>query len=151
MLSGWLLDLYPSPEGMTLWLIPNDGSRKHLRLIDRSFAPAFYVHGAEARLRQLARKVAVSAAGRAACAFTERRNIWDARPLTVLEVSVRRPTEFRSLARWVRRLEPHLTFYNSDLMLESLYCWQKNVFPFAKVEVQVNDTGTKAGFGVRVS
>jgi DNA polymerase II len=122
---------------MTLWLIPSDGSRKRLRLIDRSFAPAFYVHGPEARLRQLARKIAVSAAGRAACAFTERKNIWDARPLVVLEISVRCPTDFRSLARWVRRLEPQLTFYNSDLMLEPLYCWQKNVFPFANIEIDV--------------
>ncbi len=140
---------------MTLWLIPSDGSRNRLRLIDRSFAPAFYVHGPEARLRQLARKIAISAAGRAACAFTERKNIWDARPLVVLEISVRRPTEFRSLARWVRRLEPHLTFYNSDLMLEPLYCWQKGVFPFAKVEVEegarcwVLGAGRKTEIGTR--
>jgi DNA polymerase elongation subunit (family B) len=121
---------------MTLWMIPSDGG-KRLRLIDRAFTPSFFVHGPEARLRGLAQKIAASAAGRAACAFTERKNIWDARPLVVLEVSVLRPTEFRSLARWVRRLEPHLTFYNSDLMLEPLYCWEKNVFPFAKVEIEV--------------
>ncbi|MGE5327578.1 MAG: DNA polymerase domain-containing protein [Deltaproteobacteria bacterium] len=134
---------------MTLWLIPSGTSRNRLRLIDRSFAPAFYVHGPEARLRQLARKIAVSAAGRAACAFTERRNIWDARPLLVLEISVRRPTEFRNLARWARHLEPYLTFYNSDLMLESLYCWEKNVFPFARVEIEINERGaeTRSGFG----
>jgi DNA polymerase II len=124
---------------MTLWLIPNDRSPKRLRLIDRSFRPAFYVHGPEAQLRQLARKIAIVAAGRAACAFTERRNIWDARPLTVLEISVLRPTEFRNLARWVRRLEPQLTLYNSDLMLEPLYCWQKNVFPFARVAIDVGE------------
>jgi DNA polymerase elongation subunit (family B) len=121
---------------MTLWMIPSDGG-KRLRLVDRAFRPSFFVHGPEARLRRLAQKISVSAAGRAECAFTERKNIWDARPLVVLEVSVLYPTEFRSLARWVRRLEPQLTFYNSDLMLEPLYCWEKNVFPFARVEIDV--------------
>jgi DNA polymerase II len=121
---------------MTLWLIPQSGSRKRLWLIDRSFAPSFYVHGPEARLRRLGPKVAACAAGRATCALAERRNIWDGRALLVLQVSVHRPSEFRPLARWVRRLEPQLTFYNSDLMLEPLYCWEKNIFPFAKVEVE---------------
>ncbi len=123
---------------MTLWVIPSDGG-KRLRLVDRAFAPSFFVHGPEARLRRLAQKISVSAAGRAACALAERKNIWDARPLVVLEVSVLHPTEFRNLARWVRRLEPQLTFYNSDLMLEPLYCWEKNVFPFAKVEIDVGE------------
>jgi DNA polymerase elongation subunit (family B) len=121
---------------MTLWMIPSDGG-KRLRLVDRAFRPSFFVHGPEARLRRLAQKISVSVAGRAACAFTERKNIWDARPLVVLEGSVLHPTEFRSLARWVRRLEPQLTFFNSDLMLEPLYCWEKNVFPFARVEIDV--------------
>jgi DNA polymerase elongation subunit (family B) len=122
---------------MTLWMIPRDGSRKRLRLIDRAFRPAFYVHGPEARLRRLVLQLASRAAGRVTCALTERTSIWDALPLRVLQICVHRPTEFRQLARWVRRFEPHLTFFNSDLMLEPLYCWEKNVFPFAKVEIEV--------------
>ncbi len=121
-------------------MIPSaDGNRKRLRLIDRAFRPAFYVHGPEARLRRLALQLASRAAARATCALTECKNIWDARPLLVLQISVQRPTEFRNLARWVRRLEPHLTFFNSDLMIEPLYCWEKNVFPFAKVEIDVGE------------
>jgi DNA polymerase elongation subunit (family B) len=135
---------------MTLWMIPSDGG-KRLRLVDRAFRPAFFVHGPEARLQRLKQKISVSVAGRATCALTERKNIWDARPLVVLEVSVLHPTEFRSLARWVRRLEPQLTFYNSDLMLEPLYCWEKNVFPFARVEVEVDGAGARTGFGIRGS
>jgi hypothetical protein len=40
LLSGWILDLYPSPQGMTLWLI--EANHKRPRLIDR-FTPSFYV------------------------------------------------------------------------------------------------------------
>jgi hypothetical protein len=80
---------------MTLWVIPQDGDRKRRRLIDRSFTPRFYVHGSEAQLRRLAQTLAQSAAGRATCTFTERTNIWDGRPLNVLQVSVRFPTRTR--------------------------------------------------------
>jgi len=49
-ISGWIFDLYPSPHGMTLWLIGPNQTRH--RLIDR-FAPVFYVSGPDAVLRRL--------------------------------------------------------------------------------------------------
>jgi len=122
---------------MTLWVIPQDGDRKRRRLIDRSFTPRFYVHGSEAQLRRLAQTLAQSAAGRAACAFTERTNIWDGRPLNVLQISVRYPTHYAALARFVRRSDSSLRLYNSDLMLAPMYCWEKKVFPLAKVELEI--------------
>src|SRR5579859_1749828 len=122
---------------MTLWVIPQDGDRKRRRLIDRSFTPRFYVHGSEAQLRRLAQTLAQSEAGRATCAFTERMNIWDGRPLNVLQISVRYPTQYVALARFVRRSDSSLHLYNSDLMLAPVYCWEKNVFPLAKVELEI--------------
>src|SRR5260370_7212456 len=47
---GWLLDLYPTPQGMTLWLMDREQNRR--LLIDR-FAPSFYVHGPAANLQRL--------------------------------------------------------------------------------------------------
>jgi DNA polymerase elongation subunit (family B) len=124
---------------MTLWVIPQNGDRKRLRLIDRSFAPAFYVHGSEAQLRRLAQTLAQRAADRVTCAFTERMNIWDGRPLNVLQISVLYPTQYVALARFVRRSDSSLRLYNSDLMLAAMYCWEKKVFPLAKVEVEVDE------------
>src|SRR5690348_13488348 len=134
---------------MTLWVIPRGGGRKRLRLIDRSFAPAFYVHGSEAQLRRLAQTLARRAAGRATCAFTERMNIWDGRPLSVLQVSVRHPTQYAALARLARRSDSTLRLYNSDLMLAAMYCWEKNVFPLASVDVEVGDQPGAGGWGLR--
>ncbi|HLY59884.1 MAG TPA: DNA polymerase domain-containing protein [Terriglobia bacterium] len=122
---------------MTLWLIPSAGDRKRRRLIDRSFTPSFYVHGSEAQLRRLARTLARSAAGRATCALTERMNIWDGRPLVVLQISVRYPTQYAALARFVRRSDASLRLYNSDLMLAAVYCWEKNIFPLARMDVEI--------------
>jgi len=117
---------------MTLWLIqPN---QKRLRLIDPSFHPRFYVQGAEARLRQLSR--ALAARARVHCAITEKFSLWDGQPLQVLEVIVHHPAQFAALARFVRRYDIRFTLYNSDLMLAPLYCWAKNVFPLARVDVE---------------
>ena len=38
--KGWLFDLYPSAEGMTIWLVDEDGNKHCCR--DR-FVPSFYL------------------------------------------------------------------------------------------------------------
>jgi DNA polymerase elongation subunit (family B) len=136
IINGWILDLYPCPAGMTLWLIPQDGNRPRLRLIDRTFRACFYVHGPEVRLRRLARTLAARA--HVTCAFTEKTNVWDGQALVVLQVNVLHPTQFAALARLVHRCDPGLRLYNSDLMPASLYCWEKGVFPLARVEVETS-------------
>ena len=123
---------------MTLWLARTD--RKRLRLIDPSFHPSFYVQGAEPRLRELSRVLAARA--RVRCAFTEKFSIWDGRPIRVLEITVHHPAQFAAIARFVRRYDTRLTLYNSDLMLAPLYCWQKNVFPLARVDIEIASQST---------
>jgi DNA polymerase elongation subunit (family B) len=41
----------------------------------------------------------------------------------------------------VRQFDSSLRLYNSDLMLASLYCWQRGVFPLARVEVEADGEG----------
>jgi hypothetical protein len=130
---------------MTLWLIPSGGDRRRHRLVDRSFTPCFYVHGPEPRLRRLGQVLA--ARTRVTCALTRREDIWEGRKLLVLRISVHYPTQFTALVRFVHRYDAGLRLYNSDLMLAPLYCWEKNVFPLAKVEIE---TGTRDwGLGAR--
>ena len=136
-LQGWILDLYPSPQGMTLWLI--EQNQKRHRLID-AFSPAFFVHGSRARLSRLQDALSTRS-GAVKSQLTERTDLWQHKALQVLEVSVRHPTEFNSWVRWVHRFDPQLRLYNSDLMLVPLYCWEKHVFPFAQVEVEVGRDG----------
>ena len=117
---------------MVVWLI--ESSQKRRRLIDGSFRPCFYVQGPEKQLARLAETLPARAA--VSCALTERQNIWDRRMLRVLQVSAHHPTLFAPLARFVRRFDSSLTLYDSDLMLASMYCWEKNVFPLARVEIE---------------
>lgn len=134
-LQGWIFDLYPSPEGMKLWLITPQKTR-HL-LIDR-FTPSFYVSGARASLERLRSTFAVRARGVSA-RFTGRIDIWERDPLEVLEISVERPSDFSAWARWVHRFDSRLRLYDSDLRLASMYCWQRRVFPLAFVEIEVSE------------
>ena len=137
ILEGCLFDLYPSPQGMTLWLIEPNQTRH--RLIDR-FAPVFYVSGPDAVLRRL-RAAAARQLHALACRATERMDLWEQRARPVLEIEVAHPNEFASWTRWVRQFDSALRLYNSDLMLASLYCWQRGVFPLARVEVEADAEG----------
>ena len=123
---------------MVVWLIES-GQQKRRRLIDRSFRPCFYVQGPEKQLARLAEALTARAA--VSCALTERQNIWDRRMLRVLQVSAHHPTLFAPLARFVRRFDSGLALYDSDLMLASMYCWEKNVFPLARVEIEASPAG----------
>ncbi len=122
---------------MTLWLI--DRNQAHYRLTD-SFTPAFFVSGSEeglAHLQDAAQKQATKLRVR----LTERTDLWLNAQRKVLEVSVLAPTEFVGWGRWVHRFDSRLQLYNSDLMVASLYCWEKRVFPLALVEVAADEEG----------
>lgn len=134
-LQGWIFDLYPSPQGMKLWLIEPNQTRR--LLIDR-FAPSFYAAGSREALQHL--QAAIETRGRGvACCLTERRDIWKRDPIEVLKISVERPSDFPAWARWVHRFDSRLRLYNSDLMLASVYCWERRVFPLAFAEVEADE------------
>jgi len=120
---------------MTLWLI--DRNQKHYRLTD-TFAPAFYVSGSRdslARLQEAAQKQITQLKTQ----LTERTDLWLNAPRQVLKISVHSPIDFVRSGRWVHLFDSRLQLYNSDLMVASLYCWEKNVFPLAYVEVDADE------------
>lgn len=73
--------------------------------------------------------------------MVERTDIWSGRPLPVLEVAVHNPPCFNPAVRFVQRVAPQAQLYNSDLMLATLYCWEKGIFPLARVEAEVDKEG----------
>jgi DNA polymerase-2 len=122
---------------MKLWLIEPNRTRR--LLIDR-FAPSFYAAGARESLQRL--QTALETRGRGvACRLTERADIWERDPIETLEISVEQPSDFSAWARWVHRFDSRLRLYNSDLMLASVYCWERRVFPLAFVETEADEEG----------
>jgi DNA polymerase elongation subunit (family B) len=136
-LEGWMFDLYPCPQGMTLWLLTRNQSTH--KLTDTNFRPSFYVYAPEQSLQKTAHLLAQRF--RVKCRQIERVDIWQAEPIRTLEVSVYNPTLFRSATQFVQRMDAEARLYNSDLMLASLYCWQRSLFPLAYVQADVDDEG----------
>ena len=122
---------------MILWLI--DANQKRCRLIDR-FRPSFYVSG---NIGQVARlRCAIEKQGPVVSArLTEKIDLWQNQQREVLEISVHHPAHFSAWSRWTHRFDSRLELYNSDLMVASLYCWEKRVFPLARVETEVDEAG----------
>ncbi len=120
---------------MALWLLAPDQSTH--KLVDASFRPAFYAHAEEAAMRRLAHQI--GSQFRANCRLTERRDLWQAKPLPVLEVAVHEPLCFPAAVRAAQRMNPEARLYNSDLLLATLYCWEKGVFPLARVEAEATE------------
>ncbi|MGH9724128.1 MAG: DNA polymerase domain-containing protein, partial [Candidatus Acidiferrales bacterium] len=134
-LEGWIFDLYPCPQGMALWLLTPNQTRH--KLIDSSFQPAFYVYTNEAALQRLAHLLATRF--RVHCRLAERMDIWQAKLLRVLEVAVCDPLCFHPAVRFVQCTEREARLYDSDLILATLYCWERNVFPLARVEIEADE------------
>jgi DNA polymerase II len=134
-IQGWILDLYPIRDGMTLWLI--DQNQKHYQLTD-CFSPVFYVSGDAERITNLQCALGQQK-GAVSVRLTERIDLWQNKLKQVLEISVLHPTDVVSWGRWIHRFDSRLQLYNSDLMVASLYCWEKRVFPFARVEIEVDE------------
>lgn len=136
-LNGWILDLYSCPQGMALWLLTRNQTTH--KLIDGTFHPAFYVHEEEVALRRLEQLVAARFRGE--CRLVERQEIWQAEPLRVLEIALSNPLCFRPAVRFVQHTMREARLYNADLMLPTLYCWEKGVFPLARVEAEADREG----------
>jgi DNA polymerase elongation subunit (family B) len=131
MRSGWLLDLYPAPEGMVLWMI--DAERRRARLVDPGYMPCFYVGGSRRGVAAL-RRLEVELARRfpVRTRWTKRRDLWSGDWQVVLEVGVRRLDQFSAVVRWVHGRAPGLELFNCDIQLPALYAYERNVFPLAR-------------------
>ena len=122
---------------MTLWLI--DKNQAHYRLTD-PFTPAFYVSGSAESLAHL-QDAAHKQQSALKTQFSERIDLWLNAPRRVLEVTVMCPADFLGWGHWVHRFNSRLQLYNSDLMVASLYCWEKRIFPLAYVEIDADEQG----------
>ena len=132
---GWLFDVYPSGDGMTVWLIDEQGQSYALR---DTFAPSFYAHGPREELRAVCQMLRARHAP-VKLRRTERLDLFLDRPLEVLEVSVRIPSMLTRLFRQTADYRPDLTYYDADIPLPQRYALARHVFPLAYCHVDHRD------------
>ncbi len=134
---GWLLDVYEHPEeGVVVWLLGEDGSRHRLR---QHFSVTFYASGSFARLRKLWRYLDDGDLP-VALERTQRRDLFSG-VLDVLAITVLNPTQAQGLFYKTRTLFPEVTWYDTDIPIAMRYAAACNVFPMAKLGVEMDDEG----------
>jgi DNA polymerase-2 len=137
-LTGWLLDVYAGGTGLTLWLLDAGGQRRRL---EQDFPISFYISGSPSELRAAWRWLA-SQPEPVRLTRAERRDLF-AGPLTVLAVEVQRSVDLPPLFRRLSGVFPSLTCYDADLPLSLRYAAAFDVFPLARVRVEVDANGDR--------
>jgi DNA polymerase-2 len=134
-LTGWLLDVYEHHEnGVVVWLLGENSCRYRLR---QDFMVTFYASGPFPRLRKLWRylddgDVPVT------LERTQRRDLFSGL-LDVLAITVLNPAQAQDLFYQTRNLYPEVTWYDADLPIAMRYAAAWNVFPMAKLNVEMDD------------
>ena len=134
---GWLLDLYADEaDGLILWLLDEDGSRRRLT---QEFSITFYAYGPFPRLRALWRFLRGQPIG-VQLARIVREDLF-AGPLDLMAVEVANPALQPRLFRQAVRRFPDLTYYDADIPLGLRYAAVFDTFPLCHCEVEVADNG----------
>lgn len=142
-LSGWLFDVYASADGISVWIVDDDGVAHHLR--DR-LAPSFFVYGSPAELHRVAewvRRARLPVHLRRA----ERHEIFAHRDLLLLEIQVQSPVQYTTIVRRVAKTFPAVQLYNADLAIAQFFFFERRVFPLAYCELVVSDAGEIVDIG----
>jgi len=146
-IAGWLFDVYPSPEGITLWLIGQDGSKHRCH---HPFVPSFYLQLSDAEMKR-AQQVGQQLSTPVSFTRTTRTEIYSGEPVNVLQVNVHDTTQFKHAVRYFERFFPHFAFYNSDILVEHLFLYDTQLFPLAFGEYRIDDSGKLAGWDLNDS
>jgi DNA polymerase-2 len=145
--TGWLFDVYPDAEGVTLWLIAESGEKVQCRA---PFLPSFFLHLHEQDER---RAVALGAQSPVPVSFTHasQKELFSDEVLRVLKVSVWDATRFREAVLFYEKFFPHFAFFNSDILPAQLYLYETGLFALARGVFQVDGRGVLTGWELRDS
>jgi DNA polymerase I len=142
-LRGWVFDLYPSADGqMNVWFIAENGER--VRVVDE-FKQKIYVSSKEDDLEKLLSRFTSSQSvdsWRFVHKYADPTAISKTR---VLEVTLK---DYRSTRFFVRRVLQsgrYLRYqvHNCDLKPSQVYLYERDIFPLAFVEAEVERYGLK--------
>jgi hypothetical protein len=141
-LTAWLFDVYPAPQGVTLWFIDRNGI-KHRALYP--FRPSFFLHlgAADAKRAEL---LAVRCPVPVSLTQTTRTEIYTGEPWDVQQVHVHDATRFREAVWYFERFFPHFAFYNSDLLVPQLFLYETQLFPLGLGDYTFNAQGELVGW-----
>jgi DNA polymerase-2 len=126
-LRAWILDLYPGPEGMVLWLKADDG--RALRAVDR-LPMRFFIAADPPVLRAVWKEIS-GWKKRLRLGRERHFDIHQGGEIDLLAVAAPGPIAYRAAVREALARWPSLSFYNADLDPALVYGIERGVFPLA--------------------
>lgn len=135
--TGWLFDVYPSKQGVTLWLIDRNGEKHSCAC---RFTPSFFLHVDDQdhrRIEVLADQCYVPMSVKR----TTQRDLYSGDRWTVTQVFVHNPTRFKAAIAYLERFFPYFAFFNSDILAEQLFLYGTDLFPLAFGNYIINKMG----------
>jgi DNA polymerase-2 len=144
-LHGWLIDVYPSHNGVTLWLMDEEG-RYHRH--GMPFVPSFCmsVEGAE---RRRAEAMAAKCPVRVSTSPQTKTEIYSGEAWEVLSIHVHEPLRFAEAVRYFERSFPHYVFFDSDILVSQLFLYETRLFPLALGDYVVDEAGVLKEWSLR--
>ncbi len=137
--KGWIFDLYPSAFGqMSIWVIAETGKR--IRLIDE-FEPKIYISGEEGDMERLLTRFFANRSV-ASCRFVYKyASATDTEKSRVLEVALKDCRRIPFFVRGVLEAGGYLRYqvHNCDLKGAQAYLYDRDIFPLAFVEIEVEE------------
>jgi DNA polymerase elongation subunit (family B) len=138
---GWIFDVYPSaPRQMNVWIIAEDGQRLHFT---DEFKPTVYVSDKENELNSLFCRF-FSDSDIDSVRFVEKyANPTDSGKSKVLEVVLKDYRKSSFFVRGVLQSGRYLRYrvHNCDLRPSQVYLYERDLFPLAFVEINVDECG----------
>jgi len=141
-ITGWLFDLYPSAEGITLWIVDEEG-RQHR--CSTPFTPSFFLHVPDADAAKVA-SLTGSLQVNVTFEWARQREIYTDQEWTVLRVRVHDTRELTGVVKRLERHLPHYAFFNSDIPSQQLFLYETGLFPLARGEYDITPEGLLAGW-----
>ncbi len=134
---GWLFDLYPSAQGMTLWIIDEDGNTHRCR---DTFTPTFYLHLPPPEMARAERMAEACPVPVAHCR-TQRMELYSGTMIDVVACTVYDAMRAREAVWFFEKEFPHFTFFNTDIPIAQLYLYHTQLFPLAFGDYGIDETG----------
>lgn len=135
-LTGWFFDAYPVQNGMTVWIINEEGEA--ISFLDPLFHPCFYLrldYRDEPRLPALIQRFNLPVV----ITKDRKKELFSDEEWEVTRVSVHNPLHFRRCVGALQKYFPHFVFYNSNIPIEQMYLYDRQVFPLARCEFIVDE------------
>ena len=145
LVQGYLLDCYPSSSGgMTFWVQQDDG--RALRFEDKKWRARIYATSGVGDMDYLSSTSLSSNLVSQIRKIRKRTDVFDQRDSEVLELELKLAGKGKSLATFLSKRFHHpdvLQLYNVDFLPEQEYFYEKELFPLARVEVDLEEGTVK--------